>query len=97
MIDHNIDVFNNLMNDELIDVNEDISDGFGWTALHAAVYLNEKTAVQILVNSCRVDLLARCKPENVTALHLGCKFGCIEIVKVLCNRLNEFSRVKDYV
>ena len=37
MLDRDVDAFEALLNNDSVDVNADIGDGYGWTVLHAAV------------------------------------------------------------
>ena len=57
----------------------------GWTALHAAVYLNRIEAVRLLINEGADVMLVTDEDRRHTALHIACSRGHREIVVLLMN------------
>jgi ankyrin repeat protein len=57
----------------------------GWTALHAAVYLNRIEAVRLLINEGADAMLVTDEERRHTALHTACSRGHREIVVLLMN------------
>merc|ERR1712100_347993 len=72
MLDRDIDRFEALLNDESVDVNEDIGDGYGWTVLHAAVDMHLTEYVTRLPQDDRRDIRIRYEPRLQTALQIAC-------------------------
>merc|ERR1711871_1464700 len=70
MLDRDMDRFEALLNDESVDVNEDIGDGYGWTVLHAAVDMHLDGYVTRLLQHDRMDIRIRPEPRRQTALHI---------------------------
>ena len=89
MLDSDADEFEALLNDESVDVNADIGDGYGWTALHVAVYLNRMECLVPMLGCDRVNTLANYPPRLHTALHVSCSMGRVEITLLLATRMRE--------
>merc|ERR1711871_379810 len=82
MLDRDMDRFEALLNDESVDVNADIGDGYGWTVLHAAVDMHLDGYVTRLLQHDRVDTSAKHEPRSQTALQVACSKGDVAMVRL---------------
>merc|ERR1711871_1008570 len=82
MLDRDMDRFEALLNDESVDVNEDIGDGYGWTVLHAAVDMHLTEYVTRLLQDDRRDIRIRYEPRLQTALQVACSKGDVAMVRL---------------
>ena len=82
MLDRDMDTFEALLNDESVEVNAEIGDGYGWTVLHAAVDMHLGEYVTRLLQHGRVDIAAKYAPRSQTALHLACGKGDVAMVQL---------------
>ena len=82
MLDRDMDTFEALLNDESVEVNAEIGDGYGWTVLHAAVDMHLGEYVTRLLQHDRVDIAAKYAPRSQTALHLACGKGDVAMVQL---------------
>ena len=82
MLDRDMDRFEALLKDESVDVNEDIGDGYGWTALHAAVDMHLGEYVSRLLQHDRVDTSAKHEPRSQTALQIACGKGDVAMIRL---------------
>ena len=82
MLDRDMDRFEALLNDESVDVNADIGDGYGWTVLHAAVDMHLGEYVTRLLQHDRVDTSAKHEPRSQTALQIACGKGDVAMIRL---------------
>ena len=82
MLDRDMDTFEALLNDELVEVNAEIGDGYGWTVLHAAVDMHLGEYVTRLLQHDHVNIAAKHQPRSQTALHLACGKGDVAMVQL---------------
>ena len=82
MLDRDVDAFEALLNNDSVDVNADIGDGYGWTVLHAAVDMHLGEYVARLLQHDRMDIRIRHKPRSQTALHIACSQGDVAMVRL---------------
>ena len=82
MLDRDMDTFEALLNDESVEVNAEIGDGYGWTVLHAAVDMHLGEYVTRLLQHDRVDTTAKYAPRSQTALHIACSKGDVAMVRL---------------
>ena len=82
MLDRDMDTFEALLNDESVEVNAEIGDGYGWTVLHAAVDMHLGEYVTRLLQHDRVDTTAKYAPRSQTALHIACSKGDVDMVRL---------------
>ena len=82
MLDRDMDRFEALLNDESVDVNADIGDGYGWTVLHAAVDMHLGEYVTRLLLHDRVDTSAKHEPRSQTALQIACSKGDVAMIRL---------------
>ena len=82
MLDRDMDTFEALLNDESVEVNAEIGDGYGWTVLHAAVDMHLGEYVTRLLLHDRVDTIAKHQPRSLTALHIACGKGDVAMVQL---------------
>ena len=82
MLDRDMDTFEALLNDESVEVNAEIGDGYGWTVLHAAVDMRLGEYVTRLLQHDRVDNTAKHAPRSQTALHIACSKGDVAMVRL---------------
>ena len=82
MLDRDMDRFEALLNDESVDVNEDIGDGYGWTVLHAAVDMHLGEYVTRLLQDNRMDIRIRYEPRSQTALQIACGKGYVAMIRL---------------
>ena len=82
MLDRDMDTFEALLNDESVEVNTEIGDGYGWTVLHAAVDMHLGEYVTRLLQHDRVDTTAKYAPRSQTALHIACSKGDVAMVRL---------------
>ena len=82
MLDRDMDTFEALLNDESVEVNAEIGDGYGWTVLHAAVDMHLGEYVTRLLQLDRVDTTAKYAPRSQTALHIACGKGDVAMVRL---------------
>ena len=87
--EQNIVVFRALLKDNEYDVREDFGGSDHWSILHAAVYLNQIKYVKLLVESGRVDIMAKSQKGH-TALHFACSRGYHEIIELLAKWVGSF-------
>ena len=81
MLDRDMDRFEALLNDESVDVNADIGDGYGWTVLHAAVDMHLTEYVTRLLQHDRRDIRIRYEPRLQTALQIACSKGDVAMIR----------------
>ena len=83
MHSNDMDTFQTLLND-------DSTNGDGWTILHAAASLNlnvnRMEYVALLLQSSRVDVLAVTSSKSATALHIACDRNDAEFARAICCR-----------
>ena len=78
-----MDILPTCGSDTLVDLNA--QDLWGWTALHSTIFRNRHFASRILIaNGANLEL--KTKFEGYTPLHLACKVGNVEIVKILAKK-----------
>ena len=82
MLDRDMDRFEALLNDESVDVNADIGDGYGWTVLHAAVDMHLGEYVTRLLQDNRMDIRVRYEPRSQTALQIACGKGDVAMIRL---------------
>ena len=82
MLDRDMDRFEALLNDESVDVNADIGDGYGWTVLHAAVDMHLGEYVTRLLQHDRMDIGVRYEPRSQTALQIACSKGDVAMIRL---------------
>ena len=82
MLDRDMDTFEALLNDESVEVNAEIGDGYGWTVLHAAVDMHLGEYVTRLLQHGHVDIAAKHQPQSQTALHIACSKGDVAMVQL---------------
>ena len=82
MLDRDMDTFEALLNDESVEVNAEIGDGYGWTVLHAAVDMRLGEYVTRLLQHGHVNIAAKHQPRSQTALHLACGKGDVAMVQL---------------
>ena len=82
MLDRDMDTFEALLNDESVEVNAEVGDGYGWTVLHAAVDMHLGEYVTRLLQHDRVDTTAKYAPRSQTALHIACSKGDVAMVRL---------------
>ena len=82
MLDRDMDRFEALLNDESVDVNADIGDGYGWTVLHAAVDMHLGEYVTRLLQDNRMDIRIRYEPRSQTALQIACGKGDVAMIRL---------------
>ena len=82
MLDRDMDRFEALLNDDSVDVNANIGDGYGWTVLHAAVDMHLGEYVARLLQHDRMDIRIRHEPRSQTALHIACSKGDVAMVRL---------------
>ena len=81
-LDRDMDRFEALLNDESMDVNADIGDGYGWTVLHTAVDMHLGEYVCRLLQHDRVNIEIRHEPRYQTALQVACWKGDPAMVRL---------------
>ena len=82
MLDRDMDTFEALLNDESVEVNAEIGDGYGWTVLHAAEDMHLGEYVTRLLQHDHVNIAAKHQPRSQTALHLACGKGDVAMVQL---------------
>ena len=83
MLDRDMNAFETLLDDDLVNVNADIGDGYGWTVLHIAVDLHLGEYVTRLLQHDCVDVGIKHEPRSQTALHIACAKGDVAMVRLL--------------
>ena len=82
MLDRDMDRFEALLNDESVDANADIGDGYGWTVLHAAVDMHLGECVTRLLRHDRMDTSAKHERRSQTALQVACSKGDVAMIRL---------------
>ena len=83
MLDRDMVTFKALLNDNSVDANADIGDGYGWTVLHAAVDMHLIKYVTCLLQHDCADIRITHEPRSQTALHVACSKGDVVMVRLL--------------
>jgi ankyrin repeat protein len=88
MIDGNIYEFRRLLcTENYEEINQIISDRYGYTVLHAAVHLGELRFVEAMTRYENVDFTKSTGSKGLSALHIACSKGDINMIKLIRKRL----------
>ena len=89
MIDGNIYEFRSLLcTENYQEINQTISDTYGYTVLHAAVHLGELQFVEEMTRCENVDFTKSTESKKrLSALHIACSKGNIDMIKLIRKRL----------
>ena len=76
-----------LRNKDYEEINQTISDRYGYTVLHAAVHLGKFRFVEEMTRCENVDFTKSAGSKELSALHIACSKGNINMIKLIRERL----------